>query len=92
MRASGEAGAPIRLLIADDHPVVPDGLSGMFAPDPGFEVLGEAADGAEAVRLARALQPDVIPMDLRMPGMDGVTAITELARRGIAARAGADHL
>jgi DNA-binding NarL/FixJ family response regulator len=85
-RAGGEAGAPIRLLIADDHPVVRDGLSGMFAPDPGFEVLGEAADGAEAVRLARALQPDVILMDLRMPGMDGVTAITELARRGVAAR------
>ena len=77
---------PIRLLIADDHPVVSDGLSGMFARDPGFEVVGEAADGAEAVRLAAALRPDVILMDLRMPGMDGVTAITELARRGIAAR------
>jgi DNA-binding NarL/FixJ family response regulator len=77
---------PIRLLIADDHPVVRDGLSGMFARDPGFEVLGEAGDGAEAVRLAQALDPDVILMDLRMPGMDGLTAITELARRGIAAR------
>jgi len=82
----GEAGAPITLLIADDHPVVRDGLCGMFAPDPGFDVLGEAADGAEAVRLAQALQPDVILMDLRMPGMDGVAAITELARRGVAAR------
>jgi DNA-binding NarL/FixJ family response regulator len=77
---------PIRLLIADDHPVVRDGLSGMFARDPDFEVLGEAGDGAEAVRLAQALGPDVILMDLRMPGMDGLTAITELARRGIAAR------
>ncbi len=79
-------GAPIRLVIADDHPVVRDGLSGMFASDPGFEVLGEAADGAEAIRLAQALRPDVILMDLRMPGMDGVTAITELARLGSAAR------
>jgi len=78
--------AAIKLLIVDDHPVVRDGLSGMFAPDPGFEVLGEAADGAEAVRLAQALKPDVILMDLRMPGMDGVAAITELARRGVAAR------
>ncbi|WP_433431524.1 response regulator [Nonomuraea sp. CA-141351] len=77
---------PIRLLIADDHPVVRDGLSGMFAPDPGFEVLGEAADGAEAVRLAQSLRPDVILMDLRMPVMDGVAAIAELARQGIEAR------
>ena len=83
---SNHAGAPIRLLIADDHPVVRDGLSSMFARDPGFEVLGEAADGAEAVRLAQALRPDVILMDLRMPEMDGVTAIGELARRGNPAR------
>jgi DNA-binding NarL/FixJ family response regulator len=72
---------PITLLIADDHPVVRDGLSGMFAPDPDFEVLGEAADGAEAVRLAGTLRPDVILMDLRMPGMDGLAAITELAKQ-----------
>jgi CheY-like chemotaxis protein len=90
MTSPGQAalgvGAPVRLLIVDDHPVVRDGLTGMFAADPGFEVLGEAGDGAEAVRLAQALGPDVILMDLRMPGMDGVAAITELARRGIPAR------
>jgi DNA-binding NarL/FixJ family response regulator len=86
MSAAGAGTAPITLLIVDDHPVVRDGLAGMFAPDAGFEVLGEAADGAEAVRLALALKPSVILMDLRMPGMDGVAAITELARRGVAAR------
>ncbi|MFI6510570.1 response regulator [Streptosporangium sp. NPDC050855] len=84
--ADHPAEPPIRLLIADDHPIVRDGLSSMFASAPGFEVLGEAADGATAVRLARELRPDVILMDLRMPGMDGLTAITELARLGIGAR------
>jgi len=84
--APGQAEGVIRLVIADDHPVVRDGLSGMFTADPGFEVLGEAGDGAEAVRLAQALSPDLILMDLRMPGMDGVTAIAELAKRGSAAR------
>jgi DNA-binding NarL/FixJ family response regulator len=78
---SGQIG----LLIVDDHPVVRDGLSGMFASAPEFTVLGQAGDGAEAVRLAEALRPDVILMDLRMPGMDGVAAITELASRGVAA-------
>jgi DNA-binding NarL/FixJ family response regulator len=76
----------IRLLIVDDHPVVRDGLTGMFAAAPEFEVVGQAGDGAEAVRLAAVLGPDVILMDLRMPGMDGVAAITELGRQGSAAR------
>jgi DNA-binding NarL/FixJ family response regulator len=80
------SSSAIRLLIVDDHPVVRDGLSGMFAAAPEFEVVGQAGDGAEAVRLAALLGPDVILMDLRMPGMDGVAAITELGRQGSAAR------
>ena len=76
----------IRLLIADDHPIMRDGLRGVFRGDEDFEVAGEASDGAEAVRLAQALQPDVILMDLRMPGMGGVEAITKLRELGHPAR------
>lgn len=76
----------ISLLIVDDHPIVRDGLSGMFAADPGFTVVGEATDGAEAIRLAQTLKPDVILMDLRMPGMDGLAAIKELARLRVPAK------
>jgi DNA-binding NarL/FixJ family response regulator len=70
---------PIRVLIADDHPVVRDGFRGMFTTEPGIEVIGEAGNGAEAVAMAKALHPDVILMDLRMPVMGGVAAIRELA-------------
>ncbi len=70
----------IRLLIVDDHPVVRDGLRGMFSGDPGFEVIGEAEDGTQAVALAEHLRPDVVLMDLHMPGMDGVNAIRELVK------------
>jgi len=76
----------ISLLIVDDHPVVRDGLRGMFGADPRFEVVGEAGDGAEAVAVAERLRPDVILMDLRMPGTDGVAAIRELMKRGVPSR------
>lgn len=76
----------IRLLIVDDHPVVRDGLRGMFAGDDRFEVVGEAGDGREALAVARSVRPDVVLMDLRMPGMDGVTTIGALRQEGSAAR------
>ena len=76
----------ISLLLVDDHPVVRDGLRGMFGADPRFEVVGEAGDGVEAVAAAEKLRPDVILMDLRMPGGDGVTAIRTLAERGVPSR------
>jgi DNA-binding NarL/FixJ family response regulator len=76
----------IRLVIVDDHPVVRDGLRGMFLGDPRFEVVGEAGTGAEAVTVTEALRPDVVLMDLRMPEVDGVSAIAQLRSRGIPAR------
>jgi DNA-binding NarL/FixJ family response regulator len=78
--------ASLRVLIVDDHPVVRDGLRGMLAGDPDLEVVGEASDGAEALAAAGTLRPDVILMDLRMPGMGGAAAIEALAARNDPAR------
>ncbi|MCX5402752.1 response regulator transcription factor [Streptomyces sp. NBC_00335] len=71
----------IRVLIADDQPLVRRGLALILAPDPDFEVVGEAGDGAEAVALAERLRPDVVVMDIRMPVLDGVEATGELSAR-----------
>lgn len=74
--------APVRVLVVDDHPVVRDGIRGMLAGASGIEVVGEASGGAEAVEMAASLSPDVVLMDLRMPGVDGVAAIREIVGRG----------
>ena len=71
----------IRLLISDDHPVVRAGIVGMLSGEKDFEVLGEAENGSEAVALADRLKPDVVLMDLRMPQMDGVEAISRIKER-----------
>ncbi len=68
----------IRILIADDHAIVREGLRSLIATEPGMELVGEAADGVEAVTRALLLQPDVILMDMAMPRKDGLTAIREI--------------
>jgi DNA-binding NarL/FixJ family response regulator len=77
---------PVRVLLADDHPVVREGLRGMLAAEPDIKVVAEAGSGAEAVAMARLHRPDVILMDLRMPGGDGVEAITAIEAAPGAAR------
>jgi DNA-binding NarL/FixJ family response regulator len=68
----------IRILIADDHPLFRDGLHGLLDSVPDTEVVGEATDGKEAIALAHNLQPDVILMDLKMPGVNGLEAMREI--------------
>jgi NarL family two-component system response regulator YdfI len=69
---------PIRILVADDHLIIRQGLRLILETEEEFEMVGEAADGAEAVRQCAELKPDVVLMDLRMPNMDGLTAIEHL--------------
>ncbi|HTX28279.1 MAG TPA: response regulator transcription factor [Streptosporangiaceae bacterium] len=77
---------PISVLIVDDHPVVRRGLRVLLEVQDGLEVAGEAGDGAAALALASERSPDVILLDLRLPGMDGITVLGELKARGSAAR------
>ncbi|GEM82908.1 response regulator [Meiothermus hypogaeus] len=70
--------ATIRILLVDDHPVVRAGLSGLLSSQPDLEVVGEASNGLEALDLLEKQKPDVILMDLRMPQMDGVSAIRQI--------------
>lgn len=76
----------IRIVVADDHPVVRDGLVAILSTQADFEVVGEAADGAEAVDQVNALLPDVMLLDLEMPEMDGVAVLKQLKQAGATTR------
>jgi len=76
--SSKVSSPPARLLIADDHVLVREGMRSMLAKEPDLEVIGEAADGREALELCRRFCPDLVLMDLRMPRMDGIEATREI--------------
>ena len=93
MTTNSEAGGDVttRCLIADDQAMVREGFAAVLDSQPGLLVVGQAADGADAVRQARQLEPDVVLMDVRMPVMDGLQATRQiLGRRQPRPAAGAD--
>lgn len=75
----------IRVVVVDDHPVVRDGVVATISAAPGLEVVGQVGDGLAAVQITAALDPDVVVMDLRMPGGGGVEAVREMKARGLTA-------
>jgi len=70
---------PVRIVIADDHPIFRDGLRRLLESEPEFKVIGEASDGAEAVKLARSMKPDILLLDLAMPKHPGLEALRDLS-------------
>ena len=76
----------IRVLLADDYRMIRERLRSLLASEPNIDAVGEAADGAEAVHRAAELRPDVVLMDVRMPGMDGIEATARITAAGDAAR------
>ena len=83
--------APVRIVVADDHQIVRDGFAGLLNTQPDFTVVGTAEDGAEAVRVCRQTSPDVVLMDVRMPGVDGIEATRQLTGSGSGSGSGSGN-
>jgi len=81
-----ETGWIIRILIADDHPIFRDGLRNLLDAQPGFQVVGEARDGQEALSLTEQLKPDILLLDMAMPRFSGIEVMRAIAARGISVR------
>jgi DNA-binding NarL/FixJ family response regulator len=79
MSAQSSVTPAVRIVVADDHPVVRSGFAELLGTQPDFDVVATASDGVEAVRICREVSPDVVLMDVRMPGMDGIEATRRLA-------------
>src|SRR6266516_686598 len=92
MTATRPAAGPVRIVVADDQEVVRAGFAALLDTQPDFTVAGTASDGAEAVRVCRALHPDVVLMDVRMPGMDGIEATRQLTSPGTAFGSGGPRI
>jgi DNA-binding NarL/FixJ family response regulator len=77
---SGKKRMNTKVMIVDDHKMFRDGLRGLINAEPGMEVVGEAVDGKEAIEMARSLAPDVVVMDISMPGMNGIEAMRHVIK------------
>ncbi len=84
--ASNPRSSPIRIFIVDDHPVVLAGLTSMLSTQPDFEVIGSASSGEEALQMLRSCSPDILLLDLRMPGMNGIDTLLALKAERVIAR------